>query len=183
MRNFMDDLRLQRAPEAAWRWSWSRPSAPRALDVRTRCPCSIPQRGWRQRSTSSCVQVRYRCVISAGDLQIAKKGPIDLVTKVDLEVERMCRGTIAKRFPSHSVLAEELDNETDRAGVRHRWVFDPVDGTVNYAHGLPIFCSCLALEGRWTTGGGRRVRPDPAGAVHGRSGCWRLAERCSAPRI
>ena len=81
-----------------------------------------------------------------GDLQIAKKGPIDLVTKVDLEVERMCRGTIAKRFPSHSVLAEELDNETDRAGVRHRWVFDPVDGTVNYAHGLPIFCSCLALE-------------------------------------
>ena len=81
-----------------------------------------------------------------GDLQINKKGPIDLVTKVDLEVERMCRDIIAERFPSHSVLAEELDNETDRAGVRHRWVFDPVDGTVNYAHGLPIFCSCLALE-------------------------------------
>jgi myo-inositol-1(or 4)-monophosphatase len=42
------------------------------------------------------------------------------------------------------VLAEEFEN--DRTGARHRWVFDPVDGTVNYAHGLPIFCSCLALE-------------------------------------
>ena len=86
------------------------------------------------------VQMRYL----GGDLQIDKKGPIDLVTRVDLEVERMCRDTIAERFPDHGVLAEEFEN--DRTGARHRWVFDPVDGTVNYAHGLPIFCSCLALE-------------------------------------
>ena len=86
------------------------------------------------------VQMRHL----GGDLQIDKKGPIDLVTRVDLEVERMCRDTIAERFPDHGVLAEEFEN--DRTGVRHRWVFDPVDGTVNYAHGLPIFCSCLALE-------------------------------------
>ena len=81
-----------------------------------------------------------------GDLRIDKKGPIDLVTRVDLEVERMCRDTIAKRFPDHSVLAEEFQNENDRTGNRHRWVFDPIDGTVNYAHELPLFCSCLALE-------------------------------------
>ena len=87
------------------------------------------------------VQMRHL----GGDLQIDKKGPIDLVTRVDLEVERMCRDTIAERFPDHGVLAEEFEN--DRTGARHRWVFDPVDGTVNYAHGLPIFCSCLALEG------------------------------------
>ena len=86
------------------------------------------------------VQMRHL----GGDLQIDMKGPIDLVTGVDLEVERMCRDTIAERFPDHGVLAEEFEN--DRTGVRHRWVFDPVDGTVNYAHGLPIFCSCLALE-------------------------------------
>ena len=86
------------------------------------------------------VQIRHL----GGDLQIDKKGPIDLVTRVDLEVERMCRDTIAERFPDHGVLAEEFEN--DRTGARHRWVFDPVDGTVNYAHGLPIFCSCLALE-------------------------------------
>ena len=81
-----------------------------------------------------------------GDLQINKKGPIDLVTRVDLDVERMFRDIIAERFPGHGVLAEELENESDETGSVHRWVFDPVDGTVNYVHGLPMFCSCIALE-------------------------------------
>ena len=79
------------------------------------------------------------------NLDIGKKGTIDLVTKVDLEVERMCRETIAIRFPGHVVLGEEFENESG-AGDGHRWVFDPVDGTVNYAHGLPIYCARLALE-------------------------------------
>lgn len=82
------------------------------------------------------------------DLQVDKKGPIDLVTAVDVEVETMCREIIADRFPGHTVLAEELPNTAaDGDGVRgHRWIFDPIDGTVNYAHGLPIFCASLALE-------------------------------------
>ena len=88
------------------------------------------------------VQMRH----FGGDLQIDKKGPIDLVTQVDLDVERMCRDTIARRFPGHGVLAEEFENETVGTGIHSRWVFDPVDGTVNYAHGLPMFCSCLSLE-------------------------------------
>ena len=81
------------------------------------------------------------------DVEVDKKGVIDLVTQVDLEVERWFRGMIQERFPSHAVLAEELD---DRSGepesAQHCWVFDPIDGTVNYAHGLPIFCASLALE-------------------------------------
>ena len=80
------------------------------------------------------------------DLEIDKKGPIDLVTRVDLEVERMCRETIAARFPTHAVQAEELDDGPALADASHVWVFDPVDGTVNYAHGLPMCCSCLSLE-------------------------------------
>jgi myo-inositol-1(or 4)-monophosphatase len=92
-------------------------------------------------------------VTRAGELQMArfgsrvlveKKGTIDLVTEVDLEVERMFRALIAERFPDHDVLAEEL-GETS-TGASHRWVFDPLDGTTNYAHGIPIFCSTLALE-------------------------------------
>lgn len=79
-----------------------------------------------------------------GDVQIDKKGRIDLVTEVDLEVERMLRGLIAQRFPDHDVLGEEFG--ATGTGASHRWVFDPVDGTSNYAHGLPIFCSTLALE-------------------------------------
>ncbi|MEW6319927.1 MAG: inositol monophosphatase family protein [Acidobacteriota bacterium] len=92
-------------------------------------------------------------VLRAGALQIErlragvrveKKGAIDLVTEVDLEVERMFRALIEERFPDHDVLAEELGGGS--RGASHRWVFDPLDGTTNYAHGLPIFCASLALE-------------------------------------
>lgn len=77
-------------------------------------------------------------------VQIDKKGAIDLVTDVDIAVERMLRALIAERFPDHDVLAEELGTGA-HLGASHRWVFDPLDGTTNYAHGLPIFCASLAL--------------------------------------
>ena len=79
--------------------------------------------------------------------QVAKKGEIDLVTEVDLACERMCRAVLAERFPEHDILAEELSaGPQEAARARYRWVFDPLDGTTNYAHGLPIFCASLALE-------------------------------------
>jgi myo-inositol-1(or 4)-monophosphatase len=94
-------------------------------------------------------------VTSAGAMQMAgsnhltieKKGAIDLVTQIDRDVETMFRALIARRFPSHSVLAEEFVNAADRESeAEYCWVFDPVDGTTNYAHGLPIFCSACSLE-------------------------------------
>jgi myo-inositol-1(or 4)-monophosphatase len=79
--------------------------------------------------------------------QVAKKGEIDLVTEVDLACERMCRAVLAERFPEHDILAEELSaGPGEKARAPYRWVFDPLDGTTNYAHGLPIFCASLALE-------------------------------------
>jgi myo-inositol-1(or 4)-monophosphatase len=93
-------------------------------------------------------------VLKAGEIQdarrksgfsISKKGTIDLVTEVDLECERMCRAILAERFPDHAVLAEELGASAAH-GSRYRWIFDPLDGTTNYAHGLPIYCSSLGLE-------------------------------------
>jgi myo-inositol-1(or 4)-monophosphatase len=93
-------------------------------------------------------------VVRAGELQLAKldhdlridkKGVIDLVTEVDVAVERMFRGLIAERFPTHQVLAEELGGATS-VPAGPCWVFDPIDGTTNFAHGLPIFCASLALE-------------------------------------
>src|SRR5262245_64489780 len=77
---------------------------------------------------------------------VEKKGTIDLVTEVDLECERVCRSVIAERFPEHDILAEELSRPGETVSSRFRWVFDPLDGTTNYAHGLPIFCASLALE-------------------------------------
>ena len=95
-------------------------------------------------------------VIHAGDvqmsrvgaaMQIEKKGTIDLVTEVDLECERMCRAVLAERFPDHDILAEEMSRDPGQPSTsQYRWVYDPLDGTTNYAHGLPIFCSSLALQ-------------------------------------
>ena len=80
------------------------------------------------------------------DIRIDKKGTIDLVTDVDVEVERMFRALVAERFPDHAVLAEELGEGDPASSGSHVWVFDPIDGTTNYSHGLPIFCASLALE-------------------------------------
>jgi myo-inositol-1(or 4)-monophosphatase len=95
-------------------------------------------------------------VLRAGYIQLAgqesgfridKKGAIDLVTEIDLECERMCRAILAERFPDHEILAEEFGGAAPgQPASRYRWIFDPVDGTTNYAHGLPIYCASLGLE-------------------------------------
>ena len=83
------------------------------------------------------------------DLRVEKKGAIDLVTQIDREVETMFRALVAERFPDHAVLAEEFEIRGDRQReAEYTWVFDPVDGTTNYAHGLPIFCCACSLEQR-----------------------------------
>jgi len=79
-------------------------------------------------------------------VQIDKKGPIDLVTAADLEVEREFRQLIAARFPSHTVLGEEQGSGPAPADARFRWIIDPIDGTTNFAHGLALFCASIALE-------------------------------------
>src|SRR5438270_562348 len=69
------------------------------------------------------------------DLHIDMKGTIDLVTEVDVAVERMFRALVAERFPDHQILAEEMGGAASvPAGAC--WIFDPIDGTTNYAHGL-----------------------------------------------
>lgn len=107
-------------------------------------------------TTSAFLATARDIVLRAGEIQSArqrsgfridKKGITDLVTEVDLECERMCRAVLAERYPDHDILAEELGGGT--TGVhpsKYRWIFDPLDGTTNYAHGLPIYCSSLGLE-------------------------------------
>jgi myo-inositol-1(or 4)-monophosphatase len=93
-------------------------------------------------------------VLEAGRIQLSyfrtgvridKKGTIDIVTEADVAVERMFRALIAGRFPTHAVVAEEM-GQGGAEGASYEWVFDPIDGTTNYAHGIPFFCSSLALE-------------------------------------
>jgi myo-inositol-1(or 4)-monophosphatase len=75
---------------------------------------------------------------------ITYKGEVDLVTEADREAERLIREELLGTFPTYGILAEEggeLAGEEDA-----RWIVDPLDGTTNYAHGLPIFAVSIALE-------------------------------------
>lgn len=71
----------------------------------------------------------------------SKSHAIDLVTEVDYQSETFLLGQIRQRFPGHRILAEESGLSE---GDDPLWLVDPLDGTVNYAHGVPIFSVSLA---------------------------------------
>jgi myo-inositol-1(or 4)-monophosphatase len=98
-------------------------------------------------AVEAVVKAGARQLAQAHDsVRVEKKGPIDLVTDVDVSIEIAFRASIAERFPDHSVLGEEMGVRAGETGARYRWLFDPIDGTTNYTHGLPIFCASVALE-------------------------------------
>jgi myo-inositol-1(or 4)-monophosphatase len=73
-----------------------------------------------------------------------KKYYTDLVTEVDKLSETRIVKTIHKDFPEHNILSEEMGNMEMKSDCV--WIIDPIDGTVNFAHGIPIFCVSIALE-------------------------------------
>jgi len=76
--------------------------------------------------------------------RIMLKGRVDLVTDADLASEKLIIDAVMKKYPDHSILAEEeaaRDNNSD-----FRWVIDPLDGTTNFAHDFPFFCVSIGLE-------------------------------------
>jgi myo-inositol-1(or 4)-monophosphatase len=76
--------------------------------------------------------------------QIEYKGEADLVTEADEEAERMIEEVLREAFPDHGMLAEEGGETQGQDDAR--WIVDPLDGTTNYAHGVPFFCTSVALE-------------------------------------
>jgi myo-inositol-1(or 4)-monophosphatase len=78
--------------------------------------------------------------------RIQKKDAVEIVTEADTESEKLIISAIQSRFPQHSILSEEagLNAGTDEYG----WFIDPLDGTVNFAHQVPIFCISIALAYR-----------------------------------
>ncbi len=78
--------------------------------------------------------------------RVAFKGQVDLVTSFDRKSEEMIYSRLGQAFPDHSFLAEEEIHQ-ERASD-YLWLVDPLDGTTNYAHGLPVFCVSIALAFR-----------------------------------
>lgn len=83
-----------------------------------------------------------------GTLEITRKGEVDLVTQVDLTLEKMIAEAIHGRFPDHTVLGEEGWREGEAREADSAWFVDPLDGTTNYVHGYPMFCVSIALTQR-----------------------------------
>ncbi len=80
------------------------------------------------------------------DLGITTKSTdIDLVTRADKESEARIREVLLADYPEHAVLGEEegVDGDGD---APYRWIVDPLDGTLNYAHGFPFYCVSIGLE-------------------------------------
>lgn len=76
--------------------------------------------------------------------QVGYKGVIDLVTEVDHQSEKFLLGEVQKDFPGHHIFSEE--SGVIQGNAEHIWYIDPLDGTVNYAHHIPIFCVSIAYS-------------------------------------
>lgn len=75
--------------------------------------------------------------------KIEYKSPVSLVTEVDKRAERRIIEIVRRQFPDHSILAEE---SVPSGRSPSKWIIDPVDGTTNFAHGLPMACVSIAYE-------------------------------------
>lgn len=73
-----------------------------------------------------------------------KSNDIDLVTEIDKASDAMISDYIKANFPDHALLTEESGESGPESD--YRWVVDPLDGTTNFAQGLPIFCISIALQ-------------------------------------
>ena len=82
---------------------------------------------------------RFRTGVS-----VKMKGRADIVTATDVEAQRLVERRLRRSFPGHGILAEEGLDTT--AGAEWRWIVDPLDGTKNFARGIPTFCVSIAAE-------------------------------------
>ncbi|MEM7289023.1 MAG: inositol monophosphatase family protein [Pseudomonadota bacterium] len=79
------------------------------------------------------------------NLQVSRKGPGDFVTNADLKAEKIIREELLASRPKFGFLMEE-SGETKGSDPQNRWIVDPLDGTLNFMHGVPHFCISIALE-------------------------------------
>tara|TARA_B100000886_G_scaffold239913_1_gene168236 strand:- start:272 stop:1012 length:741 start_codon:yes stop_codon:yes gene_type:complete len=78
-------------------------------------------------------------------LQVSKKGPSDFVTNSDLKTEKIIIEELKKGRPEYSIISEE-NGEKKNKDNKNTWVIDPIDGTINFLHGIPHFATSIALK-------------------------------------
>lgn len=92
-------------------------------------------------------EVILRQVDRIEHLQVEEKARHDFVSEVDRAAEQAILDVIRSVYPDHAILAEE-SGASGRAEAALRWIIDPLDGTTNFLHGLPVFAVSVAFEAR-----------------------------------
>ena len=146
----------------------------------------------RQMAASALMNVMIAAARKAGrglardfgeieQLQVSVKGPGNFVTAADHRSEDTIYKELSKARPGYGFLMEErgLVPGPDKT---HRWIVDPLDGTTNFLHGIPLFCHRHGAR----AGGRDRLRPhlqsDPGRALHGREGPGGLRQQPTPAR-
>ena len=80
-------------------------------------------------------------------LQVSKKGPKDFVTNADIKAEKIIIDELKKARPNYSIISEENGVEKNKDEV-NSWIIDPIDGTINFLHGVPHFAISIALKSK-----------------------------------
>ena len=78
-------------------------------------------------------------------LQVSRKGPNDFVTNADLKAEKIIIEELKKAKPNYSIISEE-NGIVDNKDKNNTWIIDPIDGTINFLHGIPHFAISIALK-------------------------------------
>ena len=78
--------------------------------------------------------------------EVAERFAHDVKLRLDSESQRKAEEVILRRFPDHRILGEESAVQGLPAGSGPLWIIDPIDGTVNFQHGLPLWCSAVAVQ-------------------------------------
>ena len=78
-------------------------------------------------------------------LQVSKKGPSDFVTNSDLKTEKIIIEELSKGRPDYSIISEENGAKNNKDS-KNTWIIDPIDGTINFLHGVPHFATSIALK-------------------------------------
>ena len=89
-----------------------------------------------------------RASLDVDALRVSSKGTNDFVTEVDHAAEGAIIETLLKAYPNHGILAEESGRNHGAKDSEYVWIIDPLDGTTNFIHGLPIYCVSIALAYR-----------------------------------
>ena len=86
-----------------------------------------------------------RAALDVESVRIAQKQVNDFVTETDQAAEKAIIDTLLTAYPGHGILAEETGKEFGAKDSDFVWIIDPLDGTTNFIHGLPVYCVSIAL--------------------------------------